>query len=67
MSHGLQSSFDILGPLIIDEGVEVAKTVCNGDAGAALFSMYPVPHGSTDKFTVKNNRRIFDDKVSQQL
>ena len=51
----------------MDEAVEVAKTVCNGDASAAVFALLPAMHGSTDKFTVKNNRRILDEKIYQYL
>ena len=53
------------GPLQIDEAVEVAKTICNGDPASALFALMPLCHASTDKQTVKGNKRILEDKIDK--
>lgn len=37
------------GPLIIDEAIQVAKTICNGDGQSALLALHPIHHASTDQ------------------
>ncbi|CAK9107673.1 unnamed protein product, partial [Durusdinium trenchii] len=54
-------------PLHLDEAIEVAKTISNGDAAAVLFVLLPLAHGSTDKETVMKNKRILEDKVLSVL
>lgn len=51
----------------LDEAIEVAKTISNGDAAAVLFVLLPLAHGSTDKETVMKNKRILEDKVLSLL
>ena len=55
------------GPLILDEALEVAKSVSNGDSNAVLFSLLPMLHASTDREIVKKNLRQLDDKIFGNL
>ena len=49
--------------MLIDEAVEVAKTVSNGDSNAILCALLPLQHASTDKETVMKNKRVLEDKI----
>lgn len=50
---------------MLDEAISVAQTVSAGDAGAVLFTLLPIPHGSTDKDVVMKHRRVLEDKICQ--
>ena len=53
--------------MILDEAIDVAKTVCAGDQSAALFALLPLHHGSSDKTVVLKNRRLLEDKILKFL
>ena len=55
------------GPLVLDEALEVAKSVSNGDPNAVLFALLPMQHASTDREIVKKNNRQLDDKIFGNL
>lgn len=61
------NTFPLSGALLIDEAVDVGKTISNGDSSAVLWAHLPLWHASTDKFTVKNNKRMLEDKLMQSL
>ena len=55
------------GPMVIDEAIEVAKAILNGNSNYCLFVLMPVPHGSTDSKTTVKNRRLAEDKCMAYL
>ena len=59
----LPTTFPIFtGPLIIDEAIEAAKTVLNGNSSSVLLVLLPHHHGSTPAGILKN-RRLLEDKL----
>lgn len=55
------------GPMAVDEAIEFAKAISNGDSDSVLFVMHPVPHASTDSKIVIRNRRLAEDKIMSFL
>lgn len=53
--------------MVIDEAIEVAKALLNGNSNYCLFVLMPVPHGSTDSKTTVKNRRLAEDKCMAYL
>lgn len=63
--YGFNGFSLVSGPMMLDEAISVAQTVSAGDAGAVLFTLLPIPHGSTDKDVVMKHRRVLEDKICQ--
>ena len=51
----------------MDEAVEVAKSVCNGDMNACLLALMPVQHSSVSQSTVVEKKRSLEDKLMSPL
>ena len=52
---------------IIDDAIDVAKSVCNASALAALLILEPVVHSSVSQLAIVKKRRYLDDKVLSLL
>lgn len=55
------------GALSIDEGVSLIQSVCSGNSSSMGFFLLPQQHSSTDPNTVRNNKRLLEDKVGARL
>ena len=51
------------GPLIIDEAVDLAKTIANGNPRSALLALLPITTSSVTHATIVKQRRILEDKL----
>ena len=59
----LPAKFPIFkGPLIIDEAIEAAKSILNGNNSSVLLVLLPHHRGSTPAGILKN-RRLLEDKL----
>ena len=53
--------------MVVDEGLDVAKSISNSDAAAILLILQPLFHGSVEAKLVVRNRRLVEDKVMAKL
>ena len=51
------------GALLVDEGLEVARCICNGNMSAILLVMLPMAYTSGQQTAVIKNRRAVEDKL----
>lgn len=52
---------------IIDDSIDVAKSLCNASPLAALLILEPVVHSSVSQLAIVKKRRYLDDKVLSLL
>lgn len=55
------------GPLDIDEAIQVARSMTNGDPNCILLVLLPQIHSGIAQETVTMNRRALEDKLSGLL
>ena len=51
------------GPTLVDDAVELAKSISASFAQAVIFALKPQHHGSIESTTVIAHRRILEDKL----
>ena len=52
---------------LIDDAIDVAKSLCNASALAALLILEPVVHSSVSQLAIVKKRRYLEDKVLSLL
>ena len=51
----------------MDDALEVAKTICNGNNCAALLVLTPVVHTTSAQMAIMTKRRQLEDKLFTRL
>ena len=58
---GILAVFEVV--LDVDEAIEVAKSMTNGDMNAMLFTMHPQMHSGIERAVIIRNKRQLEDKL----
>jgi len=52
---------------LVDQALESAKAILNGNPNSAMFVLYPVPVTKNDQAAAVKKRRILEDKLMATL
>ena len=55
------------GALVLDEGIQVARAICNSNANSVLLVLQPMVGAVAAQSAVMKNRRDLEDKLMSHL